>query len=272
MLRSSLFVVALAFAIASPAPSHAQGSSVEDSDARALFNLGQAAFDQGRFQAAIDYFQQAYDLSHRPQLLFNIGQAADRLRDDRRALAAFEGFLAQVPESPTHSPTRARVEVLRASIASADAREAEALRAREAAEAARTTQATPETTGTTSSAPAAATAPSDAEEGGGSPAGWILAGGGAASLAVGATFLALGLHDKSTVENAADGSTYASVESAYDRASTRVTVGTILLGVGAAAGATGLALALRSGSSDDAEPTALELRVLPTGFLLRRVF
>jgi len=269
MLRSSLFVVALAFAIASPAPSHAQGSSVEDSDARALFNLGQAAFDQGRFQAAIDYFQQAYDLSHRPQLLFNIGQAADRLRDDRRALAAFEGFLAQVPESPMHSPTRARVEVLRASIASADAREAEALRAREAAEAARTTQASSETTGTTSSA---ATAPNDADGGGRSPAGWILAGGGAASLAVGATFLALGLHDKSTVENAADGSTYASVESAYDRASTRVTVGTILLGVGAAAGATGLALALRLGSSDDAEPTALELRVLPTGFLLRRVF
>jgi len=261
---ASVFVVA--FAVAIPDLSHAQSASVEDADARTLFNLGQAAFDQGRYQAAIDYFQQAYDLSHRPQLLYNIGQAADRLRDDRRALAAFEGFLREVPDSPHHPSTRARVEVLRTAVATADARELEARTVAEAATTTNTAQANE-----SGAAPALATSGDPEEAGGGSTAGWIVAGIGGGALIAGATFFALGMHDKSTVENAEDGSTYASVSDAYDRASMRITVGSILMGVGAAAGATGIVLALRGGDSH-ADTAALELRVHANGLVLRRVF
>lgn len=260
MRRSSFAMVfSLAVAFALPGRAHAQSAPVEDTDARTLFQLGQSAFDDGRYQAALDYFQQAYDLSHRPQLLYNIGQAADRLRLDRRALEAFESFLRDAPESPQHTPTRARVEVLRAAVEQAEARE------RAAAEA-------PTPAQTAAAAPVAVAQP-DAPRSSGSPAlGWAIAGGGGGALVVGAVFLALGLSDKSAVENAADGSTFASIQDEYDRASTRITVGTVLLGVGAAATATGVVLALRSGPDEDADTSALDLRVGPNGLLLRGSF
>jgi len=226
----------------------------QDDDARTLFQLGQSAFDAGRYPAALDYFQQAYDLSHRPQLFYNIGQAADRLRQDRRALEAFEAFLHEAPESPQHASTRARVEVLRATIAEADARE----RAGSAAP-------TPETT--------AAASMADVEEPTGNPAvGWAIAGAGGGALIVGAVFLVLGVSDKNAVESAPDGSSFGAIEAEYERASTRITVGSVLMGVGAAAAATGVVLALRTGPRDDDSPTALDLRVGPNGFLLRRSF
>jgi len=119
--------------------------------------------------------------------------------------------------------------------------------------------------------PEATTETDDSDGSGSSAVGWAIAGGGGGTLVVGTVFLVLGLSDKSAVENAADGSTFASVEDEYDRASTRITVGTVLMGVGAAATATGIVLALRGGSSDD-ETAALDLRVGPSGFLLRRSF
>lgn len=266
-LRFAATVILVAFAFVNPRTTHAQGAPVEDNDARTLFTLGQSAFDQGRYQAALDYFQQAYDLSHRPQLLYNIGQAADRLRDDRRALASFEQFLREVPDSPQHTSTRARVEVLRAAIAADDARDAESARIAAEAEAARAERGAAGPTVATTETPDAP----PPRSGRSAAPGWIIAGVGGGALVAGATFFALGLGDKNTVEDAPDGSTFASVSDEYDRASTRITVGSILLGVGVAAGATGLVLALGAGGSDE-EPTALELRVLPNGLALRRSF
>lgn len=227
-------------------------STAADGDARTLFTLGQSAFSEGRVEAALEYFQRAYDLSHRPELLFNIGHAADRLRDDRRALAAFEGFLRDVPDSPQRASTEVRVEVLRRSIATTD--EAEA---RE-----RSLLATQVSTERDHEHAAVRRRHA---------VGWAVAGAGLASLAVGTTFVALGVNDQNTVERARDGTTFSSVEAAYERASTRVTIGLVLLGVGAAAGATGLALVLRGGASSD-DSAALSLHVLPNGFLVRRAF
>jgi len=89
----------------------------EDSEARALFVAGQTAFEAGRYEAALGHFRASFELSNRPQLLYNIGLAADRLRHDQEALTAFEGFLAQVPDSPLREPVEARAEILREAIA-----------------------------------------------------------------------------------------------------------------------------------------------------------
>lgn len=93
------------------------GLSATDEEARSLFTAGQTAFEAGRFERALEYFERAYELSHRPGLLYNIGVAADRLRHDERALEAFEAFLASgAVEDSQRATVEARAEALRRAI------------------------------------------------------------------------------------------------------------------------------------------------------------
>ena len=84
-----------------------------ETEARALFEAGRQAFTDGRFEDALQRFSQSYELSHRAELLFNIGQAADRLRRDAEALAAFERYLALLPEAANRREVEGRIAVLR---------------------------------------------------------------------------------------------------------------------------------------------------------------
>ena len=94
-----------------------EATSATDAEARGLFEAGRAAFADGRFEDARDYFARSYELSRRPQLLYNLGTAEDRLRHDEAALASFEGYLAALPEAENASEVRGRIEVLRRAIA-----------------------------------------------------------------------------------------------------------------------------------------------------------
>jgi tetratricopeptide (TPR) repeat protein len=87
--------------------------AAHDEEGRALFTAGRVAFDDGRFEDALGYFQRAYDLSHRPQLLYNIGAASDRLRRSQQAIDAFERYLAEVPDAGNRREVEARVRLLR---------------------------------------------------------------------------------------------------------------------------------------------------------------
>jgi tetratricopeptide (TPR) repeat protein len=84
-----------------------------DEEGRARFEAGRLAFSQGRYEDALDDFRRAYQLTGRPQLLYNIGSTADRLRMDRDALEAFEEYLQSLDDSPLHAEVRRRVSVLR---------------------------------------------------------------------------------------------------------------------------------------------------------------
>ncbi len=258
LLLTALFA---SFSLAGAPASAQQLTARQDAEARTLFGLGNTAYQEGRFRAALDYFQQAYDLSQRPQLLFNIGQAADRLRDDRRALEAFERYLTEVPESPDREAIEARVLILRETIARTNTPTTTG--AEEAPE--------PEEAAAPEPSPLMV-APQPADEGSSTP-GIIVASGGGAVTVVGVIFLALGLADASDVEGAPAGSDFADVSAAYDRAPTRIVVGSILAGVGLAATATGIVLATRRGGSDASSDTAsLRLSVQPTGLSLRGSF
>lgn len=115
---------------AQPTPAPDQASQ-EDAAARLLFNSAREAFAAGNYEVALQRFQQAYDLSHRSALLYNIGTTLDRMRRDREALAAFERFLAEDATSPNRSEVEARVRVLREAIEAEDARLAEQQRQQE---------------------------------------------------------------------------------------------------------------------------------------------
>jgi len=85
--------------------------------ARGLFQAGKAAYEAGRYEQALDYFEQAYEQSKRPRMLYNIGQAADRLRRDERALEAFRAFLAAVPDEPVREEVEMRIAALERAVA-----------------------------------------------------------------------------------------------------------------------------------------------------------
>jgi hypothetical protein len=102
------------------AEGQAQQASTPDpriEEAKGLFTAGRAAFDAGRYADALRHFEQAYEMSQRAALLYNIGLAHDRLRSDEKALAAFEAYLAALPEAPNRAEVETRSQALRDAIA-----------------------------------------------------------------------------------------------------------------------------------------------------------
>ena len=83
-----------AVAHAAPASKPAPEKAAADVRARELFQKGDAAYAEGRYEEAHAAFQEAYDLSGRPQLLFNISNALERLGKYAEAVDALEKYLA----------------------------------------------------------------------------------------------------------------------------------------------------------------------------------
>jgi tetratricopeptide (TPR) repeat protein len=83
-----------------------------------LFEAGRVAFEANRYADALQHFQRAFDLSRRFQLQYNLGLAYDRLRRDEEALQAFEAYLSGDSTGDRADEVRARVQALKASVAS----------------------------------------------------------------------------------------------------------------------------------------------------------
>lgn len=110
---SGLFCLGLCLtAAAQPHPAPAPGGE-RDQQARVLFEQGRAAYDDGNYRDAWAAFHEAYRLSARPELLFNIGQTADRMGHDADAIKAFSLYLKRLPDAPNRRDVENRVRALR---------------------------------------------------------------------------------------------------------------------------------------------------------------
>lgn len=241
LLRASTL---LGFLLAVSTAVHAQEDTAQTQQARGLFEAGRAAFEAANYEAALRHFREAYELSRRYQLLYNIGVSADRLRRDAEALEAFERFLSEAPQDAAQRPdAEVRVRVLREAVA-------------------RGTAAPP--AGDTSSDPSAPRSSSPGGEAVEATAGLALLIGGAAVLAGGVVFLAIGQAEASSVESVPEGTPWPEVEGAADRANWMRITGWILGGVGLAAAAAGLTLMLTAPSPTE----SVALHVRPNGVAL----
>jgi tetratricopeptide (TPR) repeat protein len=101
-----------------------------DEEARQIYLAGVAAYDAGRYEAALEYFSRAYALSGRPLLLFNIGSVTERLRRDEESLEAYEAYLAAVPDAPNRAFVESRIVFLREQLNERARREEETQRVR----------------------------------------------------------------------------------------------------------------------------------------------
>lgn len=236
LIRGCCVVLVLAGWTSLAAAQEEAPMSGTDEEARALFDAGRVAFDEGRFENALEHFRRAYDLSQRPGLLFNIATAADRLRNDEEALDAFERYLELVPETENRASVEARIAALRRAMA----------------------RSTPDTSEPPVLPPVRESA--SASEGS-DPAPWILVGTGAALAVAGAILLAVAMSDLAALEDVPDGSSWTDIQDDVDRVPLLSGIGIGALAVGVAAAAVGVVWGVAGGSSSE----SATLRVGPTG-------
>lgn len=113
--------VLLSVTLFSPSPSRAQST---DEDARRHFRLGQAHYENGSFLEAAREFEEAYRLSDRAQLLYNIYVAYRDAGDLQHSRDALREYLSRVPDAENASMLRARLEALDRMLAAGTASEA----------------------------------------------------------------------------------------------------------------------------------------------------
>lgn len=210
----AVFVAGLLAAILiAPRPAAAQGTP-DELEARTLFDAGELAYSRGNYDRAYTHFHQAHELSARPELLYNMGLAADRARMDAEAIAAYAAFVAALPDHPQRAIAETRLAALRRSSGERPAADSDL---------------TPEPV----IDPALPAEPDPAAPRGPGAGPWILIASGAGILAIGGVVLALGFTEDARVQGAPAGSSWSEYRDAYDRVDTLQIAG----GIGIAAGA-----------------------------------
>jgi tetratricopeptide (TPR) repeat protein len=87
--------------------------SAADTAARTAFEAGRRAYDHGSFAEALAQFERANALSPRPELLYNIGRAADSDGQSARAITAYTSYLDGSPNADNRAFVQARLEKMR---------------------------------------------------------------------------------------------------------------------------------------------------------------
>jgi tetratricopeptide (TPR) repeat protein len=221
-------------------------SSSSDKEARKLFYQGDRLYEEGKYEEAVAAFEKAYALSHRPELLFNLANAYERLGQYEEALRALRDFAPSAPESDRDKIAE-RIKTLEA--------RAEDRRKRESEKAAAAAPATP----------AAAPPPPPAEPESKPPIlAYTLMGGGVVALGIGTVFGVMALGSKSDAEDqcAKGGVCPASAQKSIDDAKGQALIADIAFAVGAVAAGTGLVLFLTRDTSPTNEHAAA-LRAAP---------
>lgn len=101
------------------------GSALGDPAERAAkrhFDRGQKLFNLGKFDDALDEYQQAYDAKPIPEILFNIGQCHRNLTNYDAAIFSFKKYLKLLPEAENREQVEEYIADLEAEQEKANAR------------------------------------------------------------------------------------------------------------------------------------------------------
>lgn len=259
-----LALVALALATASPHVTFAQTKSpkaADDARARELYQEGDAAYAEGRYEDALAAFEEAHRLSGRPRLLFNIGNALERLGKLGEAADALEKYLPSAKPGERDvlekrirnlrkraTPT-AKVELEEEPAAVPESKDLEEPRA------------TP--------LPKRLEARADAPEEASSPTlGWVLVGAGGVAMGAGAVFGLMALSARGDAEahcKQASGQTLcsAAARDAVDRDQRYSLFADIGLGAGLVAAGAGVIVLLSAPGQERPAPRSVALDFAP---------
>jgi tetratricopeptide (TPR) repeat protein len=107
-----LVVVMAALASLTAAIPAAHADATRDKKARELFEVGRAAYNRGDYQTAYDSFRESFQLSHAPDLLYNIASALQGLRRPHDAAEALRSYMRLRPEDPERPQIEDRIRTL----------------------------------------------------------------------------------------------------------------------------------------------------------------
>ena len=220
-----------------------------DEQARLHFRAGRGLYDAGRFQQAAAEFEEAYRLSHRPELLFNAYVAYRDANDLEGAVRSLRAYLEQAQEVADRVNLVARLESMTQALEERRAREAALAEGRARAEEARR---------------------SAAAQAGGEAWPWIVMGVGGAMVVAGVITGAVALNEADTLANACPGGECPPNVDLDGRRDTAralgITTDVLLFGGGAfAVAGLVLGLALNGGSSPDTDRPEVSAGCGPSG-------
>lgn len=249
--RSLLAASTLCGVLSMSVSAYAQSpGATTDEIARSHTENGGRYYQLGRYADAAREFQTAYELSQRPELLFNLGRALENAGRHREALDAYERFGAAGSPGIDPATLRSRIEALRARLPQTAAPVAPTVTLRPPAPVA--PAPTPRVEGASASRSLALPIT-------------LLGAGGALLL----TGLALGLTVSSTYSDLEDRCSGRVCDPALqgdaDAASTRAVVGDVLGGVGLAAIAAGVVVLLLPRPSSEASAPRVGFACTGTG-------
>jgi hypothetical protein len=188
--RSMVLSAALLSSVGESAALAQPEANTDDRRARELFLTGDTAYAEGRYADALRAFTEAYELSGRPQLLFNLANCYERLGRNADAIDALEKYLATV-DPKDRDPVEGRIVRLKRLEARQDAAGAKNEKERSGEGAPVTPLPAPAPTPGVSAVGALTETPS-------SPAlPWILVGSGGAFVIAGSVFAILTLGARS---------------------------------------------------------------------------
>jgi len=93
-------------------PDQEQVSALLDEEARTRFQLGSTLYRQGRFDDAAREFRAAYDVSHRPELLYNLYLVERDAGHTQEAADALRTYLQDASEVPDRGLMEGRLAAL----------------------------------------------------------------------------------------------------------------------------------------------------------------
>ncbi|MFW5921074.1 MAG: tetratricopeptide repeat protein [Polyangiales bacterium] len=120
-MRGWIIAGGVLWALSGPAAAAAQSSGAPaDDEARTHFESGRLHYKRGNFDQAASAFESAYELSDRPELLYNVYLAHRDAGNIEPATEALARYLELVPDPPRRAHLEARLGAMRKRIASSD--------------------------------------------------------------------------------------------------------------------------------------------------------
>jgi tetratricopeptide (TPR) repeat protein len=257
-MLAGLFCAAHTFAAGSGDPDRPV-SDDDDKRARELFIKADRMYAEGDYESALEAFSEAYELSGRPPLLYNMANAHERLGEYDKAL---ERLRAYFPHASKHQQEllEKRMQSLQMRADEQRAKKEEEAKEREAERKAdRPPQR--EAKANASAEPGIDTKPPPY-------LGYVLMGAGALGLGLGTYFGTQALDARSEAKdlcpevNGAQRCTEGAKD-AIDRDRSRSLMADVSFGVGVASAAVGVILVLRHGSDSEPAPAPALLRAGP---------
>ncbi|MCP4676028.1 MAG: hypothetical protein GY854_11085 [Deltaproteobacteria bacterium] len=88
-------------------------SDEQREEAKGYFVDGGKAYEKGDYQRAIDKFRKAYDITHSPEILYNIGRCHEKLEEHEEAIYNYEMYLRLYSTADDAEDVRHRINMLR---------------------------------------------------------------------------------------------------------------------------------------------------------------